>query len=161
MNRIKKTYILFTVVLTLLLVGAGLYFFLFNNNCDPSLQCYSNSRGASSTDSVGKAFVDGLNKKDANKISNLIPEDHDYSQEVALKIKNYGGKDIKDLKLDFEVNTESSFSGRLNLTGKMNDGTPYSDKLNLQKSGNNRWYLIMGCVPPANGGTGSCVHPNY
>lgn len=164
MNSVRphQTKARLLLLLPLMLLMALTWDVFARDHCNESTPCWSFSRGAKSPDLLAGAYLQALQNRDSQALLNLIPENHDAGQEVRYKMDKLGGQEVADRQLDFQENRESPFYGILSITGRIKGSDHlFKDKLALQKS-NQRWYLIMGCVPASQGGiTGGCHHLNF
>jgi uncharacterized lipoprotein YehR (DUF1307 family) len=114
---------------------------------------FFHERGAATREELVSTYLRALEKKDAQVILNLIPEDYAAKQVVEEKINRLGDRKLELLTISYQelqkpdsikVIIEGSYYDKPLPNGKRFQSM---DQLFIHASGN-RWYLILGKQKP-------------
>ncbi|WP_310481508.1 hypothetical protein [Chamaesiphon sp. VAR_48_metabat_403] len=111
-----------------------------------------NKRGAATPDRVVEQYLQSLETKDENLMSQLVSEDAILTKEIKTKIIKFGGYKIQNRKINYDKSTPMLWNAKLKgmYVDRQGKNKNFEDSIVLQYQSKGelklyagRWYLVL------------------
>jgi hypothetical protein len=129
----------FVLLTALIMVGIGILFLTFADRTSPQ-------RGKETKEEVVDAYLRALEHEDKDAILFLIPQTHSADEEARVKIEQFGGHILRDVKVDYRTDFGPVHIGaaiQAKYADSQDKEKEFQDIISLEQI-DGRWYLILG-----------------